>query len=132
MAESTARPSPSPSPDDMNWNLVHFRDNLLAVENDVRDFRKEMADRFAEIRKEFGEICKEIAGIRREIGEVRIEIGEVRKEIGKEIGALRQDTSDRIERSEARTASQFRWTYGLILMSWLSLAGMILPLYFRS
>ena len=124
MGESSS-PSPSPSPDDMNWNLVHFRDNLLAVENDLRDFRKEVADRFAEIRREFAEV-------RKEMSEVRDEVGEVRKELGSEIGTLRRETFDRIERSEARTASQFRWTYGLILMSWLSLAGMILPLYFRS
>ena len=106
MAESTPNPSPAPSQDDMNWNLVHFRDDLQSVKNDLRDFRKEVADRFAEFRNEFGELRKEF--------------GELRKELG-----------ERIERAEARTAGQFRWTYGLILVSWLSLAGMILPLYFR-
>ena len=101
----------------MNWNLVHFRDDLQGVKADLRDFRKEVADRFSEFRKEmadqFGDLRKEFADLRRESG------------------VLRQEFSEKLERSEARTVSHFRWTYGLILASWLSLAGMIVPLYFR-
>jgi hypothetical protein len=57
------------------------------------------------------------------------------------VSYLREDLQDlrqeirglheRIERSEARTAGQFRWTYSLILLSWLSLVGIVLPLHFR-
>ena len=111
MAES--KPTSQPAPDDMNWNLVHFRDDLHGVKSDLRDFRKEVADRFREVGDRFGEL-------RREFDELR-----------KEFGELRKDVDGKFERFEARMASQFRWTYGLILMSWLSLAGMILPLYFR-
>ena len=117
MAESTPTPSPSPSADDMNWNLVHFRDDLQGVKSEIRDFRKDTADRFGEVRKEFGEI--------------RREFGEKLDGVHREIIAVRQESNERVERSEARTASQFRWTYGLILPSWLSLVGMILPLHFR-
>tara|TARA_B100000686_G_scaffold314370_1_gene360393 strand:- start:62 stop:370 length:309 start_codon:yes stop_codon:yes gene_type:complete len=101
----------------MNWNLVHFRDDLQSVKADLRDFRKEAADRFFDFRKEMAD----------QFGEVRKEFGKLRKESND----LRKELAERLERSEARTASQFRWTHGLILVSWLSLAGMILPLYFR-
>ena len=78
------------------------------------------ADQFAEVRRQFGETWKKF-------DEVAKEFVAVRKEMGEKIDRL----SDRLERAEARTASRFRWTLGLILLSWLSLVGMVLRLHFR-
>ena len=39
MAGSTPNPQPTPSPDDMNWNLIYLRDDLQGVKIEMRDFR---------------------------------------------------------------------------------------------
>ena len=53
--------STSPTPEDMHWGISYLREDLQDVKQDMRDFRKDVAQQFAEQRKEFSDIRKEVA-----------------------------------------------------------------------
>lgn len=38
---------------------------------------------------------------------------------------------DRIERSETRLSGQIRWVLGIVVVTWISMVGMITPLLLR-
>jgi len=52
-----------------------------------------------ELKTEIGDVRKEIGDVRKEIGDVRKEIGEVRKDMTSQIGKLRSDLIDHVERT---------------------------------
>ncbi len=85
MAESKTS---SPPPEDMHWGISYLREDLQEVKQDLRDFRREVAQEFSDVRKVFVEIRRDFA---QQMGEQRRETGELRKEVAQQIADVRRD-----------------------------------------
>ena len=42
----------SPTPEDMHWGISYLREDLQDMKQDMRDFRKEVAQQFEDVRRD--------------------------------------------------------------------------------
>ena len=88
MAETEAGNQDVAAGEDMHWGISYLREDLQEVKEDLRDFRREVAQEFSDVRKVFVEIRRDFA---QQMGEQRRETGELRKEVAQQIADVRRD-----------------------------------------
>ena len=68
MADTQSTP---PSPEDMHWGISYLREDLQDVKQDMREFRRDVAQEFTSHRKEFSdfrnEVAQQFAEVRRDL-----------------------------------------------------------------
>ena len=61
------------------------------------------------------------------ISYLREDLQDLRQDVRQDIRRL----DERIERVETRLSAQIRWVFGLVVLTWISVVGMITPLLLR-
>lgn len=105
---------------------------LTAVEEGLRAQSAAMVTLAKELRAEIAESTRELrAEIAKSTRELRAEIFASAKELRAEAKDTETNLRAEIQALRAEMSTGFRWIVGLILVSWLSTMGMMLPILLR-